>query len=84
MPNCQPGPNPDADFSEAPMMLSVCTDGTKRDMVVAVQKCGFAWALDRDNGNHTWFTEAGPGVSRPDHPRMTDHANDGRDYTYLT
>ena len=55
-PNCPPGPNPDADFSEAPMMLSVCANGTKRDMVVAVQKSGFAWALDRDNGNLTWFT----------------------------
>ncbi|GMN42352.1 hypothetical protein TIFTF001_011560 [Ficus carica] len=55
-PNCPPGPNPDADFSEAPMMLSVCGNGTKRDIVVAVQKSGFAWALDRDNGNITWFT----------------------------
>lgn len=55
MPTCPPGPNPDADFL-APMMLSVNTKGTKRDIVVAVQKSGFAWALDRDNGDLIWFT----------------------------
>ncbi|XP_027079511.1 uncharacterized protein [Coffea arabica] len=60
-PNCPPGPNPDADFGEEPMMLSIKVNGTKRDIVVAVQKSGFAWALDRDNGNIIWFTEAGPG-----------------------
>ncbi|KAL2330009.1 hypothetical protein Fmac_017590 [Flemingia macrophylla] len=61
-PNCPPsGPNPDADFGEAPMMLTSYVNGTKKDMVVAVQKSGFAWALDRNNGNLVWFTEAGPG-----------------------
>ncbi|THG01785.1 hypothetical protein TEA_021511 [Camellia sinensis var. sinensis] len=60
-PNCPPGPSVDADFGEAPMMLSVHVDGTKRDIVVAVQKSGFAWALDRDNGTIFWSTEAGPG-----------------------
>ncbi|OMO55238.1 Quinonprotein alcohol dehydrogenase-like-superfamily [Corchorus olitorius] len=60
-PNCPPGPNPDADFGEAPMMLSTYVNGTRHDLVVAVQKSGFAWALNRDNGNITWSTEAGPG-----------------------
>ncbi|XP_031096289.1 uncharacterized protein LOC116000359 [Ipomoea triloba] len=60
-PNCPPGPNPDADFGEAPMMLSVVVNGSRRDIVVAVQKSGFAWALDRDNGQIVWYTEAGPG-----------------------
>ncbi|XP_019161587.1 PREDICTED: uncharacterized protein LOC109158176 [Ipomoea nil] len=60
-PNCPPGPNPDADFGEAPMMLSVVVNGSTRDIVVAVQKSGFAWALDRDNGEMVWYTEAGPG-----------------------
>ncbi|XVF60457.1 hypothetical protein PTKIN_Ptkin08bG0048300 [Pterospermum kingtungense] len=60
-PNCPPGPNPDADFSEAPMMLSVNVNGTKQDIVVAAQKSGFAWALSRDNGSLIWSTEAGPG-----------------------
>ena len=55
-PNCPPGPNPDADFGEAPMMLSIELNGTKRDIVVAVQKSGFAWALDRDNGEILWST----------------------------
>ncbi|KAK9010737.1 hypothetical protein V6N11_043606 [Hibiscus sabdariffa] len=61
VPDCPPGPNPDADFGEAPMMLSIDVNGTKKDIVVAVQKSGFAWALDRDNGNIIWSTEAGPG-----------------------
>lgn len=61
LPNCPPqGPIPDADFGEAPMMLTTCVNGTKKDIVVAVQKSGFAWALDRDNGTLQWFTEAGP------------------------
>lgn len=53
-PRCPPGPSPDADFGEAPMMLSIYLNRTKRDVVVAVQKSGFAWALDRDNGSLIW------------------------------
>ncbi|XP_062106684.1 uncharacterized protein LOC133818019 [Humulus lupulus] len=60
-PRCPPGPSPDADFGEAPMMLTVYVKGVKRDIVVAVQKSGFAWALDRDNGSIVWSREAGPG-----------------------
>ncbi|KAH6756341.1 hypothetical protein C2S53_002640 [Perilla frutescens var. hirtella] len=60
-PNCPPGPNLDADFGEAPMQLTIFSNGRLRDVVVAVQKSGFAWALDRDNGNIVWFTKAGPG-----------------------
>ncbi|MBA0819280.1 hypothetical protein Gohar_019773 [Gossypium harknessii] len=37
------------------------TDMPSTDLVVAVQKSGIAWALDRDNGNLIWSTEAGPG-----------------------
>lgn len=54
--NCPPGPNVDADFGEAPMMLRVYVNGTKRDVVAAVQKSGFAWALDRNNGSLVWST----------------------------
>lgn len=54
-PDCPPGPNVDADFGEAPMLLSILANGTIRDVVVAVQKSGFAWALDRNNGNIVWF-----------------------------
>ncbi|KAL5722665.1 hypothetical protein ACHQM5_006156 [Ranunculus cassubicifolius] len=60
-PGCPPGPNPDADFSEAPMMLTIMVNGTKRDIVAAVQKSGMAWALDRDNGGVVWSSVAGPG-----------------------
>ncbi|GMY26053.1 Polyvinylalcohol dehydrogenase [Fagus crenata] len=60
-PDCPPGPNLDADFGEAPMLLSIVANGTRRDVVVAVQKSGFAWALNRDNGDIVWFKLAGPG-----------------------
>ncbi|KAL5722655.1 hypothetical protein ACHQM5_006148 [Ranunculus cassubicifolius] len=60
-PDCFPGPNPDADFGEAPMMLTIKVNGTKKDVAVAVQKSGLAWALDRDNGNLIWSTIAGSG-----------------------
>ncbi|XP_058739227.1 uncharacterized protein LOC131611138 [Vicia villosa] len=60
--NCPPqGPIPDSDFAEEPMMLTTHINGTKKDIVVAVQKSGLAWALDRNNGNRLWFKEAGPG-----------------------
>ncbi|KAJ0432820.1 putative polyvinyl alcohol dehydrogenase (cytochrome) [Helianthus annuus] len=60
-PDCPPGPNVDADFGEAPMLLTITSNRRLRDIVVAVQKSGFAWALDRDNGEIVWFKLAGPG-----------------------
>ncbi|RDX91183.1 pvadh, partial [Mucuna pruriens] len=60
-PNCPPlGDFPDSDFGECPMMLTTYINRTKKDIVVAVQKNGYAWALDRNNGNIVWYTEAGP------------------------
>lgn len=53
---CPPGPNPDADFGEAPMILTSNVRGHKCDIVTAVQKSGIAWALDRDNGSIVWST----------------------------
>ncbi|KAG8501574.1 hypothetical protein CXB51_003842 [Gossypium anomalum] len=55
-PKCPPGPNLGDDFAAAPMMLTTYVDGIKRDLAVAVQKSGFAWALDRDNGKLIWST----------------------------
>ncbi|KAJ8773751.1 hypothetical protein K2173_006401 [Erythroxylum novogranatense] len=60
-PDCPPGPNIDADFGESPTLVSIVVNRTRRDVVVAVQKSGFAWALDRDNGATVWFKLAGPG-----------------------
>ncbi|KAI5073370.1 hypothetical protein GOP47_0011383 [Adiantum capillus-veneris] len=60
-PNCPPGPNPDADFGEEPMFMSVEMNGTLRDIVVAGQKTGNVWALDCDDGSILWTTVAGPG-----------------------
>ncbi|KAI4347618.1 hypothetical protein L6164_008416 [Bauhinia variegata] len=59
-PRYPPGPSPDADFAEAPMTLSIFVNGAKNDIVVAVQKSGFSWALDRDNGSIVWSKVAGP------------------------
>ncbi|XP_057251856.1 uncharacterized protein LOC104898088 [Beta vulgaris subsp. vulgaris] len=60
-PNCPPGPNLDADFGEAPMLLTIFAGGIRRDIVAAVQKSGYVWALDRDTGDIVWFNVAGPG-----------------------
>nr|GMD28733.1 polyvinylalcohol dehydrogenase-like [Ipomoea batatas] len=60
-PDCPPGPNLDADFGEAPMLVTIWEKRRLRDVVVAVQKSGFAWALDRDTGDIVWFKKAGPG-----------------------
>ncbi|KAK8975493.1 hypothetical protein V6N11_069923 [Hibiscus sabdariffa] len=60
-PQCPPGPNRDADFAAVPMMLTAYVNGMKQDLAVAVQKSGLAVAVDRDNGNVIWSTEAGPG-----------------------
>ncbi|XP_075484635.1 uncharacterized protein LOC142524502 [Primulina tabacum] len=60
-PDCPTGPNLDADFGEAPMLLTILSNGQFRDIVVAVQKSGFAWALDRKTGDIVWSTKAGPG-----------------------
>ncbi|KAL8475644.1 hypothetical protein ACS0TY_028343 [Phlomoides rotata] len=59
--SCPSAPTPFSEFGEAPMMLSVYVSGFRRDVVTAVQKSGFAWTLDSDNGDIVWFTEAGPG-----------------------
>lgn len=60
-PDCPPV-GEDADFGEAPMVLTAYhANGTKQDIVVAVQKSGIAWALDRNNGSLAWATQAGPG-----------------------
>lgn len=52
--NCPSIPSPDADFGEAPLLLSIVANGTRRDVVAAVQKSGIAWALDRDHGAIVW------------------------------
>lgn len=37
------------------MLITISTNGTERDIAVAVQKSGFAWALDRDSADIVWF-----------------------------
>ncbi|KAK3227611.1 hypothetical protein Dsin_007473 [Dipteronia sinensis] len=36
------------------MMLSIQVKGMKKDIIAAVQKSGFGWALDRNNGSLLW------------------------------
>jgi len=66
-PNCPAIVGPDADFGEAPMMLTIqnieANSNTPywQDIVVTGQKNGYVWALDRDNGELLWATVAGPG-----------------------
>ncbi|RDX60267.1 Polyvinylalcohol dehydrogenase, partial [Mucuna pruriens] len=60
-PDCPPqADQPDVDFGESPIMLTIYVNRTWKDIVVAVQKSGYAWALDRNNGNLLWYTKAGP------------------------
>lgn len=61
--NCPPSPGDDYDFGEAPMLLTVRNKNNSgwHDIVVAGQKSGFVWALDRDNGSLVWDAVAGPG-----------------------
>ncbi|KAF5190532.1 hypothetical protein FRX31_019881, partial [Thalictrum thalictroides] len=54
-------PNPDANFSEAPMMLTIVVNGTKRDIVAAAEKSGYAW-VERDNEPTVFLQLVGPGV----------------------
>ncbi|GFY88426.1 hypothetical protein Acr_06g0003660 [Actinidia rufa] len=54
--DCPPGPNMDADFGEAPMLLSIFANGRLRDVVVAVQKSGAWVALDANTGEILWTT----------------------------
>ncbi|KAJ7540987.1 hypothetical protein O6H91_10G039700 [Diphasiastrum complanatum] len=63
-PNCPPILGPDYDFGEAPMLLTVEEQskyGGMRDILVAGQKSGVVWAVDRDTGAVLWATPAGPG-----------------------
>ncbi|KAJ6739734.1 QUINOPROTEIN ALCOHOL DEHYDROGENASE (CYTOCHROME C) [Salix koriyanagi] len=43
------------------MLLTIVANRTRRDVAVAVQKSGFAFALDRDTGSIVWSKLAGPG-----------------------
>lgn len=52
----------DAEFGESPMLVTIIMSSDSRsiDVVVAVQKSGFAWALDRDHGKVVWFKVSFP------------------------
>ncbi|KAL3731716.1 hypothetical protein ACJRO7_028577 [Eucalyptus globulus] len=53
--DCPTRPNVDADFGQAPMLITISTNGTERDIAVVVQMRGFAWAVDHDSGDIVWF-----------------------------
>lgn len=55
--NCQAVNGPDYDFGESPMLLRIHSyNGSWKDILVAGQKSGFVWALDRDTGEVLWVT----------------------------
>lgn len=58
---CPDPAGPDADFAQAPMLITVEIDGQPRDLVVAGQKSGTFWAVDPDDGEVVWSTKVGPG-----------------------
>lgn len=64
-PNCPTAPNPDYDFSDCPSMITIDYQNQsmrqKRDVVVAAQKSGDVWAVDRDTGEIVWSAVTGPG-----------------------
>ncbi|KAK3421934.1 hypothetical protein EUGRSUZ_G02528 [Eucalyptus grandis] len=51
-PDCPPGPN---EWGGLPMLLSISTNGNRRDTIAAMLKSGFARALDRDTRHIVWF-----------------------------
>ncbi len=58
-PNCPEDIGPDFDFSASPVLA---TTASGRDLLVAPQKSGMAYALDPDNDGATvWEYRAGPG-----------------------
>ncbi|KAG0605212.1 hypothetical protein M758_9G040200 [Ceratodon purpureus] len=66
--NCPKFPGPDFDFGEAPMLLTVLSKDRGKlpkllDILVAGQKSGIVWALERDHGKLVWDAVAGPGGS---------------------
>ncbi|KAJ6969195.1 hypothetical protein NC653_036996 [Populus alba x Populus x berolinensis] len=74
------GPNLDADFGEAPMLLTITANRTRRDVAVAVQKSGFAWALDRDDGSIVWSKGGGIwGAATDERTVYTNIANSNRE-----
>ncbi|CAM6110866.1 unnamed protein product [Calypogeia fissa] len=64
LPNCPKIYGPDADFGEAPFLLTIKENGSGwrwRDVVTAGQKSGIVHTLDRETGEIVWQTVAGPG-----------------------
>ncbi|CAM6097146.1 unnamed protein product [Calypogeia fissa] len=65
VPNCPSIFGPDADFGEAPFLLTIKEENGSscgwRDVVIAGQKSGIVHCLDRETGEIVWQTAAGPG-----------------------
>ena len=58
-PNCPERVGPDLDFASSPMLITLAGG---RDLIIAGQKSGTAWALDPDNkGAVAWRYRAGEG-----------------------
>ncbi|HVO76722.1 MAG TPA: PQQ-binding-like beta-propeller repeat protein, partial [Candidatus Bathyarchaeia archaeon] len=59
----QPKNGPDYDFGAAPQLLDATVDGKPRKLVLAGQKSGVLWALDRMTGDVVWSDSLGTGAA---------------------
>jgi polyvinyl alcohol dehydrogenase (cytochrome) len=60
--NCQDLGGEDFDFGQAPMLFTVGSGKSARDLVAVGQKSGVLWAFDpAANGATVWATNVGPG-----------------------
>jgi len=58
----QPKNGPDYDFGAAPQLVDATIDGKARKLVLAGQKSGVLWALDRMTGDLVWSDSLGTGA----------------------
>lgn len=58
---CDQPAGPDWDFGQGPALYNTNVNGKKMELLGAGQKSGIYWALNPDNGNVVWSTQASPG-----------------------
>lgn len=72
----------DADFAQAPMLLTIELEGTPTDILVAGQKNGMFWAVRADTGETIWHAQVGPGGKLGGH--QWGSATDGKTIFFQT
>ncbi len=59
--DCPDPAGPDYDFGQGPALFTANVQGKKVELLGAGQKSGVYWALNPDNGQVVWSTQANPG-----------------------